>query len=69
MAEAIGLIAGGINIATLMAQAISSTVKMRSYWNQIHNVPEDIQDLIEEVEIICKLLAKVEVGISLISRS
>ena len=63
MAEAIGLVAGGINIATLAGQALKSAVKIKEYWNQIHDAPEEVQDLLDELDLLCRLLADMEVGI------
>ena len=57
MAEAVGLVAGGINIGTVAVQIISSILKIRSYLEQVRDAPEDIHDLIEELENVCNLLA------------
>ena len=60
MAEVVGLVASGISIGTLAAQITSSVVKLKSYWDELQDIPEDIQDLIEELEILYHLLADIE---------
>ena len=42
MAELVGVVASGISIATLAAQIASSIVKLKSYWNELQDAPEDI---------------------------
>ena len=59
MAEAIGVVASGIAIGSLAASITSSIVKLKSYWDQIQNAPEDIHDLIEELEVLSHLLADI----------
>ena len=50
MAELIGVVASGISIATLAVQIASSIVKLKSYWNELKDAPEDVWLLIEELE-------------------
>ena len=50
MAEVIGVVASGISIATLAAQIAGSIVKLKSYWNEVKDAPEDIWLLMEELE-------------------
>ena len=59
MAEAIGVIASGIAIGSLAAGIASSIVKLKSYWDQVQNAPEDIHDLLEELEVLSHLLADI----------
>ena len=59
MAEAVGVVASGIAIGSLAAGITSSIVKLNSYWDQIQNAPEDIHDLIEELEVLSHLLADI----------
>ena len=60
MAEAIGVIASGITIGTLATGIASSIVKLKSYWDQVQDAPEDVRDLIEELEDLSYLLADIE---------
>ena len=60
MAEAIGVVASGIAIGTLATGITSSIVKLKSYWDQVQDAPEDVRDLIEELEDLSYLLADIE---------
>lgn len=61
MAEVIiGVVASGITIGALAAQITSSTIKLKSYWSQVQNAPEEIQDLIEDAELLSHILAEIE---------
>ena len=60
MAEVIGVVASGISIGTLATGITSSIVKLKSYWDQVQDAPDDIHDLIEELEILSHLLADIE---------
>ena len=60
MAELVGVVASGVSIGTLAAQATSSLIKLKGYWNQVRDAPEDIQDLLEELEILSHVLAQIE---------
>lgn len=60
MAEVVGLVASGISIATLAAQITSSVVKLKSYWDQVKEAPEDLTFLIEEIEDLSLLLSDIE---------
>jgi len=61
MAEVVvGVIASGISIGTLAAQITSSIIKLKSYWDQVQDAPEDIRDLIEELEDLNQLLIDIE---------
>lgn len=61
MAEVIiGVVASGITIGALAAQITSSTIKLKSYWSQVQNAPEEMQDLIEDVELLSHILAEIE---------
>ena len=59
MAEALGVVASGIAIGSLAAGITSSIVKLKSYWDQVQNAPEDIHDLIEELETFSHILADI----------
>lgn len=59
MAETIGVVASGIAIGSLAAGITSSIVKLKSYWDQVQNAPDDIHDLIEELEVFSHLLADI----------
>lgn len=60
MAEVVGLVASGISIGTFAAQITGSIIKLKSYWDELQDIPEDVQDLIEELEYLYHLLADIE---------
>lgn len=60
MAEVVGVVASSIAIGTLAAQITSSIVKLKSYWDQVQGAPEDVRDLIEELDILANLLTDME---------
>ena len=60
MAEIVGVVASGISIGTLVMGVSSSIVKLKHCFDQVHGAPEDIMELIEELEILGSLFADVE---------
>lgn len=60
MAEIAGLVASGISIATLAVQIANSLAKLKSYWNDVIEAPEDITLLIEELDGLYDLLADID---------
>ena len=60
MAEVIGVVASGVSIGTLATGIASSIVKLKSYWDQVQDAPENVHDLIEELEVLSYLLADIE---------
>ena len=60
MAEIVGVVASGISIGTLAAQVANSLIKLKSLWNELRDAPDDIKDLINEVEILNTILLDLE---------
>ena len=61
MAEVVvGVVASGISIASLIAQVANSVTKLKSYWDELKEAPEDIRLLIEEIEDLYLLLYDIE---------
>ncbi len=60
MAEVIGVVASGATIGTLATGVTSSIFKLKSYWDQVQGAPDDIHDLIEELEDLSYLLRDIE---------
>lgn len=60
MAELLAVVASGISVAQLAGQIASSVLKLKSYLDQIKEAPEDIRNLIEEIEVVLLLLTEVE---------
>ncbi|TGO23689.1 hypothetical protein BPAE_0124g00210 [Botrytis paeoniae] len=50
MAEVLGTIASGISIAQLAGNLASSIIKLKRYWDQIQDAPDDIAFLVREIE-------------------
>jgi hypothetical protein len=60
MAELVGVVASGISIGALAAQIAVSISKLKSYWNEIQEAPDDIASLIEAISDLHMLLADIE---------
>lgn len=60
MAELIGVVASSLTIGSLATGIANSAIKLRSIWNQVHDAPDDILYLIEELEHISYMLADSE---------
>ena len=56
MAEVVGIAAGSVGFATLAAQVAKRVVKLKSYWEEMKDVPEDIEDLLEQLHIFSEIL-------------
>ena len=59
MAELLGVVASGISIVTIAAQISSSVIKLKSYYDELNEAPEEIRSLIERVEILSMLLTQI----------
>ena len=60
MAEVVGVVASGIGIGTLAAQIAGNIIKLKSYWDQVKDAPEDIRDLVEELEVLNHTLVHIQ---------
>ena len=60
MTEIVGAVASGISIGTLIIGVTSSIVKLKHCFEQVHAAPDDITDLIEELEDLGFILADME---------
>ncbi|TGO64447.1 hypothetical protein BCON_0007g00970 [Botryotinia convoluta] len=49
MAEILGTVASGISVAQLAGNLASSIIKLKSYWDQIRDAPDDIGFLVREI--------------------
>ncbi|KAB8288474.1 hypothetical protein EYC80_010139 [Monilinia laxa] len=50
MAEALGAVASGISVAQLAGNITSSIIKLKNYWDQIQDAPDDIAFLVRELD-------------------
>ncbi|KAJ5798310.1 uncharacterized protein N7503_007606 [Penicillium pulvis] len=65
MAEVIGIISGAITFATVVAQISKSIFQIKECWSQIRDAPEELQELIAELEIYDLILREIEQSLSL----
>ncbi|TGO30105.1 hypothetical protein BPAE_0008g00970 [Botrytis paeoniae] len=50
MAEVLGTVASGIGVAQLVGNLASSIIKLKGYWDQIQDAPDDIGFLVREID-------------------
>ncbi|KAI1209621.1 uncharacterized protein F4807DRAFT_460370 [Annulohypoxylon truncatum] len=60
MAEALGVAASGIAIAQISAQVGGAVFKLKQLWNEVKDVPDDIADLIEQLDCLSPVVWEVE---------
>ncbi|KAG9526791.1 hypothetical protein KCV07_g253, partial [Aureobasidium melanogenum] len=63
MAEVFGVVASGIGIAGVAAQAIDGIRKLQAFCNDIRDAPEEIKYLTTELEILLGTIANIETQI------
>jgi hypothetical protein len=64
MAEVIGIVSGAITFATVVAQISKSIIQIKDCWSQIRDAPEELQELISELEVYDLILREIERNIS-----
>ena len=52
--------ASGITIGSLATGVASNIVKLKLFWDQVHDASDDVRDLIEELENLNSILADME---------
>ena len=62
MAELVGVVASGVGIGALAASITKSVIKIKSFWDDMRDVPDDIGDLMEQIEGLQYLLSHIEDG-------
>jgi hypothetical protein len=60
MAEAIGIVASGIAIGQATAAITTSLLQLKSLWNELRDVPDELRHLVRELEIVYLVLAESE---------
>ncbi|KAI1374189.1 hypothetical protein F4677DRAFT_172830 [Hypoxylon crocopeplum] len=60
MAEALGVAASGIAIAQISAQVGGAVFKLKQLWDEIKDVPDDIADLMEQIDCLDPVLWQTE---------
>ncbi|KAI0137028.1 hypothetical protein BJ170DRAFT_40313 [Xylariales sp. AK1849] len=63
MAEVIGVVASGIAVVQLAAGVSQALVKLKSLWDEIKDVPEGIEYLMEEIEVLQLALGDIETDV------
>lgn len=64
MTEVIGIVSGAITFATVVAQISKSIIQIKDSWSQIRDAPEELQELIAELEIYDLILRGIEQNLS-----
>lgn len=62
MAEALAVAASGIAVAQITIQVGSAVVKLRRLWGEIKDVPDDITDLMDQIDCLDPVLLGAENG-------
>ncbi|CAJ2503854.1 Uu.00g112480.m01.CDS01 [Anthostomella pinea] len=52
MAEAIGVFASGVAVVRLTAGIATAALKLKRLWDEVKDVPENIQSLLEQIDIL-----------------
>lgn len=59
MAEMLGIVAGGMGVASLAIQIEDSVMKLKDFWNAVKEAPEEVKYLIEEIETLSLVLSEI----------
>lgn len=62
MAETLGVAASGITVAQISMQVGGTVLKLKKLWDEIKAVPDDIADLMEQIECLSPILCETENG-------
>ncbi|KAI1205285.1 uncharacterized protein F4807DRAFT_443459 [Annulohypoxylon truncatum] len=60
MAEAFGVVASGIAVAQVAGTAAGAVIKLKRLWEEVKNVPENIADLMEQIDCLDPALWEAE---------
>jgi hypothetical protein len=60
MAEVLGVVASGVSIAQLTGQIATSIIRLKGFWDQVKNAPDEISNLIKELEVLNDVLCDLE---------
>ncbi|KAI2620421.1 hypothetical protein GGR54DRAFT_601038 [Hypoxylon sp. NC1633] len=60
MAEVLGIAASGIAIAQISSQVGGAVIKLKQLWDQVKEVPDDIADLMEQIDCLNPVLWETE---------
>jgi len=65
MAEVVGLVASVIAIGQVATAVGKAVVRLKSLWDQVDDVPEQISDLLEELQLLDPMLKGIDKQLSL----
>jgi hypothetical protein len=63
MAEAVavvGVVASGVSLASFALQLLDTVVKLRRLWTDIKDAPEEVIELLSEIEVLAGLLGTIK---------
>lgn len=60
MAEVIGVVASGVSLAQLAGNITSCLIKLKNYWDQVKEAPEEIEYLLREIESFNLILSHIQ---------
>ena len=56
MAEVLGIVAGGVSLASLTIQLVEQANKLSKFLNAIKDFPEEIREMVEELDVLASTL-------------
>lgn len=65
MAEILGAVASGLAVAEVGLKVGGTVWKLRRLWQQVHEVPETIQDLMRQIEMMDPILSDHEANLGI----
>ncbi|KAK1458881.1 hypothetical protein CMEL01_01880 [Colletotrichum melonis] len=64
MAEAFGVVVSAFTVVEIAGKLGSSTIKLKKLWNEVQDVPREINQLVEQVDILNAILTEMDVELS-----
>ena len=64
MAEIFGVVASSLAVAEIASKAGTAIPRLMRLWNEIHNVPDTIKDLMKQINILDPLVWEMETEIN-----
>ncbi|KAJ0322820.1 hypothetical protein COL5a_008647 [Colletotrichum fioriniae] len=60
MAEAFGVVVSAFTVVEIAGKLGSSAIKLKKLWNEARNVPHEINQLVEQVDVLNAILAEMD---------
>ncbi|KAK1528306.1 hypothetical protein CPAR01_12864 [Colletotrichum paranaense] len=64
MAEAFGVVVSAFTVVEIAGKLGSSTIKLKKLWNEVQDVPREINQLVEQVDILNAILTEMDVELT-----